>query len=115
MNLLQAAVTADGRCAVLADGTTAQLPEGLRGVKPDSRVTLGIRPEHIELGDSGWPAVASVIEPTGTETQIGLRFAGQAVRALLRGRTSCQPGEGVHLSVDPKHLHVFDGETGRRI
>lgn len=115
MNLLEATVAADGRSALLADGTIARLPEGGRDLKPGTKVTLGIRPEHVELGASGWPAIASVIEPTGTETQINLKFAGKTVRALLRGRTTCQPGDAVNLSVDPKHIHVFDGESGRRI
>jgi multiple sugar transport system ATP-binding protein len=115
MNLLPATISAEGRHAVLGEGATVELPDGLRCGGPGTRITVGIRPEHVDLGTSGWPAIASVIEPTGTETQIGLKFAGQTVRALLRGRTSCQPGEAVHLAVDPKHVHVFDGETGRRI
>jgi multiple sugar transport system ATP-binding protein len=114
MNLLGGTVAADGRSATLADGTTVALPQ-LHGAKPGTKVTLGIRPEHVELGTDGWPATASVIEPTGTETQIGLRFAGQSMRVLLRGRTACQPGEAVRLVIDPARVHVFDGETGRRI
>jgi multiple sugar transport system ATP-binding protein len=115
MNLFAATLSGDGRSAVLGDGTTIALPEGRLNGKPGMGMTLGIRPEHLDLGDSGWRAVASVIEPTGTETQISLKFAGQTVRALLRGRTLCKPGETVHLSVDPGSIHVFDGATGRRV
>lgn len=115
MNLLPATVSADGRSAALGDGTIVALPSDLNGRGAGRRVTLGVRPEHLGLAESGWAATVSVIEPTGTETQIGLKFAGQAVRALLRGRTSCRPGEAVHLSVSPEYIHVFDGESGRRI
>jgi multiple sugar transport system ATP-binding protein len=115
MNLLAATVADDGRHAMLGDGTAIAIPAALRGASPRRKLTLGIRPEHIVPGDTGWPAIASVIEPTGTETQIGLKFADQALRVLLRGRTSCKPGETVRLSVNPANIHVFDSASGRTL
>ena len=115
MNLLPATLSDDGRSATLADGTSLLLAREKPVAGAGKRVTLGIRPEHVELGTTGMPAAVSVVEPTGTETQIGLKFSGQTLRVLLRGRTACKPGETVQLSVEPAHIHVFDGETGRRL
>jgi multiple sugar transport system ATP-binding protein len=90
----------------LADGTRLNLPAG--DSKQRSRVTIGIRPEHFTVAPSGWPATVSVVEPTGSETQITARFAGRVVRVLSRGRTSVRPGDTIHLAFDPAHLHFFD-------
>jgi multiple sugar transport system ATP-binding protein len=115
MNLFEARVDPDGKLALLADGTPVSLPNTAGKLTPGKKLTLGVRAEHIALGSSGWRATVSVIEPTGTETQIGLRFAGQPVRVLLRGRTACNPGDAVHLAVEPEAIHVFDAASGRRI
>jgi multiple sugar transport system ATP-binding protein len=90
----------------LADGTMLDLP------KPDpkgrARVTIGVRPEHFSLSETGWPAAVVVVEPTGSETQITARVAGNLVRILVRGRTSVRPGQTIHLTVDPDTIHIFD-------
>jgi len=96
----------DNTCLVLPDGTRLDLPSG--DPKGRARITVGIRPEHFELCESGWPATVSVVEPTGSETQITARLAGNVVRVLIRGRTAVAPGETIHLGVAPDLVHVFD-------
>ncbi|MCX7567956.1 sn-glycerol-3-phosphate ABC transporter ATP-binding protein UgpC [Sulfitobacter sp. F26169L] len=90
----------------LDDGTKLQLP------KPDpkgrERITMGVRPEHFELADAGWPATVSVVEATGSETQITARIAGKLIRVLVRGRTDVKAGENIHLTVNPDLIHMFD-------
>ncbi|AKI03410.1 ATPase component of ABC-type sugar transporter (plasmid) [Hoeflea sp. IMCC20628] len=105
MNFLEGDLT-NKTTFTLADGTTLNLP--VADPKNRSQVTIGIRPEHFTIGDSGWPATVSVVEPTGSETQITARLAGKIIRVLIRGRTSTKPGETVHLAVDPRLLHFFD-------
>lgn len=90
----------------LQDGTRLNLPVGDRKGRP--RVTIGIRPEHLTVAQSGWPATVSVVEPTGSETQITARFAGHLIRVIMRGRTSVQPNETIHLTFDERNLHFFD-------
>jgi len=104
--------TLDGaRTLDLGGGLALPLPVPVPG---EGRVTLGVRPEHVHLAGQGWPAVVSVIEPTGSETQITARIGDNTVRILVRGRTGVRPGETIHLSARPDDLHVFDGGTGRR-
>lgn len=110
MNFLEGLVET-GSMLVLDDGTRLNLP---RAVRSDARVTVGMRPEHLVLAQDGWPAVVSVVEPTGSETQITARLADRVTRVLVRGRTRVRPGETIHLIIAPDDLHVFDTATGKR-
>ncbi|OKO80933.1 sugar ABC transporter ATP-binding protein [Bradyrhizobium sp. NAS80.1] len=97
----------------LESGEEFTLPE--TRVPVTGRVTLGIRPEHLTLRETGWPAKVSVVEPTGSETQIMARMKGEVVRVLVSGRTNLRPGDEISLGVDADHLHVFDTESGKRL
>jgi len=81
----------------------------------EGAMTLGIRPEHLRLSENGWPATVSVVEPTGSETQITARVHGQVVRILVADRTHVGPGENIHLTAEMRHLHCFDSKTGKRL
>ncbi|MBW4707402.1 sn-glycerol-3-phosphate ABC transporter ATP-binding protein UgpC [Roseobacter sp. YSTF-M11] len=76
---------------------------------------LGVRPEHLILADDGLPMEVKVVEPTGSETMVFLRFEGQDVTAVFRERHAFESGSTVHLKPDPDHLHFFDAETGMRL
>jgi multiple sugar transport system ATP-binding protein len=106
MNFLEGKV-ADASNIVLDDGTKLPLP--LDSLIANERVTVGIRPEHFELSNTGWPAAVSVVEPTGSETQITARISSQVVRIIVRGRTFVRPGETIHLTVSAACVHIFDG------
>ena len=84
------------------------------------KVTLGIRPEHLVLSDTGIAANVVVIEPTGSETHLVLRIgkSGEGGRELVvvsRDRLSFAPGQALTLAPLPGLVHLFDTETGIRI
>ncbi|WP_425041195.1 ABC transporter ATP-binding protein [Primorskyibacter sp. S187A] len=106
MNLL-AGKLSDG--AVTLGGQSFPGPTGAGSVK------LGVRPEHLILSDDGLPMQVKVVEPTGSETMVFLRFDGQDVTAVFRERHAFEPGQTIHLKPDPDHLHVFDAESGARL
>jgi len=112
MNFLTGTIDAGGRL-VLADGMALDIPG--TSLKQGSAITIGVRPEHLTLADAGWAASVSVVEPTGSETQITTRLGGEVIRILVRGRTELVPGAPIHLTVEPGHVHVFDAKTGRRL
>jgi multiple sugar transport system ATP-binding protein len=56
-----------------------------------------------------------VVEPTGSETMVFLRFEGQDVTAVFRERHAFQSGQTIHLKLDSDHLHIFSAETGARL
>lgn len=109
MNFFEGVVT-DNAGLRLADMTTLDLR---RQIAPaGTSVTIGARPEHLELSRAGWAAEAVVIEPSGSETQITARIGANTVRIVLRGRTDVRPGDQIHLGFEPENLHVFSAKSG---
>jgi multiple sugar transport system ATP-binding protein len=114
MNLLKGSISADGATFEGAGGIA--VPLGGRRATAGAPVTLGIRPEHLTRGDGGFPVTVSVMEPTGAEVQIIGRTSGeQEIVANFRDRYEFSPGETVHLTAEPKLIHLFDGATGQRL
>ncbi|MCD1635556.1 sn-glycerol-3-phosphate ABC transporter ATP-binding protein UgpC [Martelella mediterranea] len=105
MNFLQGDIVARNGLK-LADGRILPLPAA--DPKARQRVTVGVRPEHFVLAESGWPAIVTIVEPTGSETQITARLADEVIRILVRGRTDAEPGDTIHLQVAPDAIHFFD-------
>ena len=93
------------------------LPLGRAPEAPAGRpVHYGIRPEHFLLtGEGGLPIEVIVIEPTGSETQVVAKAGGSEITCVFRERISARPGEIIHVTPDPAHVHLFDKETGRRL
>ncbi|MFZ4649152.1 MAG: ABC transporter ATP-binding protein [Rubrivivax sp.] len=100
--------------AVEALGQRWPLPAGGAAAE-GAEVHYGLRPGDLVLAPQGLQARVVVVEPTGAETELLLDIAGQQVVCVLHGRTSVQPDDTVHLSVDPAAVHVFDGHSGQRL
>ncbi|RWA79574.1 MAG: sn-glycerol-3-phosphate ABC transporter ATP-binding protein UgpC [Mesorhizobium sp.] len=88
-----------------------------RGVKVEGGqpVVYGIRPEHIDVAPDGLPAIVSVLEPTGSETQIFAKLGEDAIDAIVRDRLTVRPGEEVRLRIDSRRVHIFDRQSGARL
>ncbi|WP_374332087.1 ABC transporter ATP-binding protein [Aestuariivirga sp.] len=96
-----------------ADGTKlplAAVPAGSDGIA----AVYGIRPEHLVLGGELRPQV-TVIEPTGSETQVVAKLAGEKITGVFRERLNVAPGEAIAMSPDVSLVHLFDAKTGKRI
>jgi multiple sugar transport system ATP-binding protein len=78
-------------------------------------VLFGIRPEHLELSPDGIAARVAVVEPTGSETLVFLRFGDSDLVALFRERHDFKPGDTIHLSPRADQVHLFDVESGQRL
>ncbi len=112
MNILDGRYDAARSCVDLGDGA---LPVGARDIADGQKLRLGVRPEHLRLASSGLAMQVSVVEPTGSETLVFLKFAGANVTAVFHERHAFRPGETIHLAADPENLHLFDADTGLRI
>jgi ABC-type sugar transport system ATPase subunit len=79
-------------------------------------VTVGIRPEDLALDPRG-PIEATVdaVEALGSEA-ILLTRCGDGTRLTVRTgpRHDVRVGAGVRLRPDPRRIHEFDADTGRR-
>ncbi|WP_404935064.1 ABC transporter ATP-binding protein [Nitratireductor sp. L15S-10] len=114
MNLLPGLLTNGGKSVRVESG--AELP--LEGTSPAAgKVIYGIRPEHLHLAadGEGFEAVATNVEPTGSETLVQVRVGEQIVSAQLRDRVHIRAGDTVRLGVQAAKAHLFDAETSQRL
>jgi multiple sugar transport system ATP-binding protein len=106
----------DGQsCEVSLDaGTRITLPFNAANLSVGSAVTLGIRPEHLELaqpGDCTLQVTADVSERLGSDTFCHVTTnAGEALTMRVRGDLASRYGEQLSLHLDPSHCHLFDAE-----
>ncbi|RJT41285.1 sn-glycerol-3-phosphate ABC transporter ATP-binding protein UgpC [Mesorhizobium waimense] len=115
MNFIKGKIEAkDGRQVFVSD-TGSVLPVEEGRAQRDQPVIYGIRPEHIDIAPDGLPATVSVLEPTGSETQIFARFGEDAIDAIVKDRLTVRPGEEVRLKIDPRRVHIFDRQSGARL
>ncbi|WP_232660880.1 ABC transporter ATP-binding protein [Pseudonocardia sp. TRM90224] len=84
-------------------------------------VTVGVRPEDMELVESGagLPTEVEVVEELGADAYVyGSTEVGgerRAVIARVDGRTPPDKGAVLHLAPRSGGLHLFAGDTGLRI
>lgn len=116
MNLLDGQVSRDGSGFTLSDSTALSLDDA-KAHWADRRLTLGIRPEHIELSskqDGGIPLVVDTLEMLGADNLVHGRLGGS--RLVVRLPHSLRPpmGSTLWLHLPPRSLHFFD-ENQQRI
>jgi multiple sugar transport system ATP-binding protein len=100
---------------VTASGVTIPLYAAAPRAGYGSEIIMGIRPESVSLGGAhAMPAEIFVIEPTGYETQLIAKFAGQEMVCVFRERLNGRPGETIALTFEGP-LHFFDAQTGAAI
>ena len=116
MNFLPGTFKSDGgRIVEFQGGIRVPAPANAAG-KDGQQVLYGIRPEHFALTDTGgMPGDIVVVEPTGADTQVFCRIAGQEVMAMFRDRVASRPGERIALMPDLSKAHLFDAQSGARL
>jgi sn-glycerol 3-phosphate transport system ATP-binding protein len=116
MNFLPAVVREGG--VALGDGTSLPRPADVGALEPGRAVTFGVRPEHLAV-DGAAPALTVTVELAemlGADTIVHGRLGdGSLLQARLPGSERAKPGDRLPLAVDARQLHLFDGETHRRI
>ena len=98
-------------------GLRMPLPAELRATAPAS-VTVGVRPEHLLMGDGEGVAVpfkVETIEALGADSLLHGLFDGTALVARIDGHITPPVGETVRFHVLPGKLYFFDGASGRRL
>ena len=118
MNFIDATLRrADGSAvAVAADGTQLPVPPDVAG-QDGQPIVYGIRPEHLEFvpAGQGLSVDVVVVEPTGSETLVVSRLAGNEIEAVFRERHRLNPGDRISLAPQLGAVHVFDKATGQRL
>jgi multiple sugar transport system ATP-binding protein len=113
MNFLPGRIRNNGQAAFEGAGLRVVLE---RAAASDGRpVVCGVRPEHFTIADDGAEATIQVIEPTGSEIQVVAKLGGEDVIAVFRERHQFKPGDKIRLKPDPRLVHLFDAESGKRL
>src|SRR3989440_7209837 len=82
----------------------------------EGELHLGVRPEHVRLSapDQGMAtAEVRVVEPLGADTLIHLDAGGHRVVARVGGFSDFRPGDRVGVTLDRRHVHLFDAAGAR--
>ena len=115
MNLLKGTVRLNGQASFVTDGGVT-LPLASAPAGSDGRVAYyGFRPEHLTLGGSGVKAEVSVLEPTGSETQVFAKLGTQKIVGVFRERIVAKPGELLPIMPNLDAVHLFDAQSGTRM
>ena len=77
--------------------------------------TIGVRPEHFEIGDGGLAVTVRLVEPMGSDTQITGRAGTTEIVAMFHRRVAASPGDVLALRPLPGEIHRFDPLTGVRL
>jgi lactose/L-arabinose transport system ATP-binding protein len=90
---------------------TVEAPDKL-SIAPGTDVTLGIRPEHIEIRDKGQgkgTLQIEVVESLGDITYLhGITHAGNRLTVSITGFHGFKHGDSTGFDFDAKDLHLFD-------
>ena len=111
MNFIDAVVTEDGGHVQLRS-TGSRLRTGL-SLTPGRAVTVGLRPEHIALGDPNTTDATlsiGVVERTGAATYVYSDDESEMV-VSTDGTSAIAVGDTVGYSVGAHNVHLFDAET----
>jgi multiple sugar transport system ATP-binding protein len=115
MNFLPATCTAASAegVTVKCQGQTVLVPVAPRPGVVGQAVTLGIRPEHLTLGqgDMALDLIPDVVERLGINTVAYAQLDGVGtVSALLQGSAPVFPGKPARLSFRAADSYLFDGK-----
>jgi len=83
-----------------------------------NKVTVGMRPEDLVIGDRGLAVQVDVVEELGADAYIyghALGTDDQQIIARTDGRRPPAKGETIHFAPKPDHVHLFDTASGARL
>ena len=95
-----------------------QLPVGAAPAGAEGRPAVyGIRPEHFVPAGEGHALSGrvQVVEPLGSDTLIHFVLGPSTLTARVAPEMRPNPGEDLHIGVDPSRIHLFDAATERAL
>jgi ABC-type sugar transport system ATPase subunit len=91
----------------------------IEDVRNGTAVTLGVRPEDVEVASSaaaGWDSARTiVVEPMGSETLLTLEHRAQRIVARVSGDRRFEPDQPAWIRLPPDRVLIFDASGGNRI
>jgi multiple sugar transport system ATP-binding protein len=82
--------------------------------------TLGVRPEHIGVGDAPRERHAAtgkvtIVEPMGGEAVLWTSLAGKPATIKVAGDSEVKVGDDLRFHFDMARASLFEGQTGQRL
>ncbi len=118
MNLLEAHAN-DGKAQV---GEYLVPVDEAASTKMQGEITVGVRPEAWRLvgeNDGGLPVRVTVVEELGADAFVygtsGVEGTPNNIIVRVGGRDSVRKGEVIHVTTDPRNVHVFETSSGKRL
>jgi len=111
MNLLTGKIVLSGDRfdVILDDGATIALPGRSSGLSDGIKVTVGIRPEHCEVGKGALEISVGGTEVLGSETIIhGQTASGSPFTISQRGISRAQAGDRIPVTIREPYVHLFN-------
>ena len=118
MNLFPAEIVSGG---VQFGTDVAKVPADVTKAATDKNVTVGVRPEDVDINTKGKgiKVVVEVVEELGADGYLygTAESAGQKIDVVVRvdGRNHANVGDTIHITPKPEHIHVFDLASGKRL
>jgi multiple sugar transport system ATP-binding protein len=87
--------------------------------KAGKNITLGVRPEDLDISEKGIPVTVELVEELGADANVhGTLRSGETdlpVVARVDGRRPPEKGATVNFTPKVGHVHLFDTDTGIRL
>ncbi len=112
------AIDADNVTVELAAGTSVRLPKSSEHLRPGSAVSLGVRPEHIDVvepAESPLTGYMDIAESLGSDTFCYVKTdSDETLTVRMPGNFTCKFGDRIGLSLHLDECHLFD-EQGNAV
>ena len=123
MNVFEAAVSRAGDAVKLAivKGPVVELPTGqvapavLRALGDRKTVTLGVRPQKVNVGAGALGGKLTSNQWLGDQCHIAAEFGGKLMIVVTPGKVPARIGDDIRFGFSAADMHLFDSETGRAI
>ncbi|MEO5672113.1 MAG: ATP-binding cassette domain-containing protein, partial [Ramlibacter sp.] len=77
---------------------------------------MGIRPEHLDIGNDGWEATVVTCELLGAERLIYATVGGEQLIVRSEEHNAAPaPGSTIRIAPRPDRVHWFNADTGKRL
>jgi ABC-type sugar transport system ATPase subunit len=117
MNIIAGQISRDGADGFRASNLDIELVgQAVPATGIGREVSLGVRSEHVHIGDSGVPALVRLTEPLGDETLVFFDYGGDtALVAKMAGDCELKVGDRIHFCFKPGGVLFFDRRDGTRL
>lgn len=117
MNFVEGTLEASGDKLLFKAAGLEQAVPSASGVSNGGRsATLGVRSEHVLVGQGSNRGKVTITQPLGDTTLVFFDYGGEAtLAAQVKPELTFKPGDGISFGFDEAGFHIFDGESGDRL